>query len=364
MSGKKVLCLVIPTLQAGGMERVMSELAFYFCSHKDLEVHLILYGKKINIFYNLPEGLIIHKPVKIFNDHFRFISTIERLHFLRKAVNLIKPDSILSFGEYWNSFVLIALSGLNYPVYVSDRCRPDKNLGRFHSALRRFLYPRAKGVIAQTSIAKTLYEKQFKHSNIQTISNPIRIPDAAVSDSESENIVLTVSRLIKTKNHDKLIQIFARINKPGWKLVIVGDNALNQDLKSELLKIITDLGVSDKVILTGNQNNVEQYYRNCKIFAFASESEGFPNVIAEAQSFGLPVIAFDCIAGPSDMITDNENGFLIPLNNYDLFLKRMSFLMDNPQLRAEFGERGRHSIKRFSVETIGQQYYHFLFAIK
>jgi hypothetical protein len=70
--------------------------------------------------------------------------------FLRKKVKLIKPDSILSFGEYWNSFVLIALIGLPYPVFISDRCSPDKEFTRIHTILRKWFYPKAKGIIAQT----------------------------------------------------------------------------------------------------------------------------------------------------------------------------------------------------------------------
>lgn len=363
MFKKKVLCLVIPTLQAGGMERVMSELALYFCTHNEIELHLILYGNKISMFYRLPESIITHKPEETFNNRFRLNSTIKRLLFLRKTVADIKPDSILSFGEYWNSFVLIALLGLKYPVFVSDRCQPDKNLGKLHNTLRKLLYPRARGIIAQTSIASAFYQKQFKHTNIKIVGNPIRIPDETTTEPAKENIVLTVSRLIKTKNHDKLIQLFVKINKPGWKLIIVGDNALKQDRKRELLQLILQFNAADKVILAGNQSNVEQYYRNCQIFAFTSESEGFPNVIAEAQSYGLPVIAFDCVAGPSDMISDNDNGFLIPLNNYDLFRQKLSILMDNPQLRAKFGEKGKQSIKKYSVDTIGLQYYNFVFDI-
>lgn len=360
MLKKKKLCLVIPSLQSGGMERVMSELASCFCQKNELELHLIIYGNRINIFYTLPDNIVIHKPDLKFNKQLRLFSAVGRLLFLRKAVVNIKPDSILSFGEYWNSFVLLSLLGLKYPVFVSDRCRPDKNLGIIHNSLRRLLYPRARGIIAQTTMAKTFLHNQFKHNNIQIIGNPIRQAKELDHHIIKENIVLTVSRLIKSKNHDKLIEMFIKINKPGWKLIIVGDNALNQDIKSELSMLITKLNAEDKVILAGSQTNVEQYYRKSKIFAFTSDSEGFPNVIGEAQSFGLPVIAFDCIAGPSDMIIDNINGFLVPLYNYNLFKQKLSLLMDNPELRDQFGTKAQKSIQKFSSDTIANKFYNFV----
>ena len=84
-------------------------------------------------------------------------------------------------------------------------------------------------------------------------------------------------------------------------------------------RIIADNNAEDKVFLEGKQADVETYYFKSKVFAFTSSSEGFPNVIGEAMSARLPVIAFDCIAGPSEMIKDNENGFLIPLFNFGQF---------------------------------------------
>jgi glycosyltransferase involved in cell wall biosynthesis len=127
-----------------------------------------------------------------------------------------------------------------------------------------------------------------------------------------------------------------------------------------LQKLVTDLDATDKVVLAGKQFNVEQYYLKSKIFAFTSSSEGFPNVIGEAMSAGLPVVAFDCVAGPSELIRDNVNGFLIPLFDYQLFSEKLEELMDNEQLREKFGAAAGISIKQFSVESIGEKFYSFL----
>jgi GalNAc-alpha-(1->4)-GalNAc-alpha-(1->3)-diNAcBac-PP-undecaprenol alpha-1,4-N-acetyl-D-galactosaminyltransferase len=354
------LCLVIHSLQVGGMERVMSELAGYFCQKKDLEVHLILCGRKPEIFYYVPDNLIIHRPNLEFNNRFRHISTLRRLLFLRRTVVSINPDSVLSFGEFWNSFVLLAVYGLPYPVFISDRCSPMRNFSTFHNLLRKFLYPKAKGVIAQTEKAKQLYVSQFKHNNVCVIGNPIRRINGNNLKIERENIVLSVGRLIESKHFDKLIELFADISNPDWKLVIVGDDALKQKTSVKLKELVHSLNAEENIILVGKQTHVDSYFLCSKIFVMTSSSEGFPNVIGEAMSAGLPVVAFDCIAGPSELIDDGENGFLIPLFDFVEMKRKIIMLMQNGDLRLKLGMNAQKSMRDFFPIEIGEKYYSFI----
>ena len=62
MIKRDIICFVIPTLQPGGMERVMSELANYFAAKKNVELHIVLYGRGRSIFYELDESVVIHRP--------------------------------------------------------------------------------------------------------------------------------------------------------------------------------------------------------------------------------------------------------------------------------------------------------------
>jgi GalNAc-alpha-(1->4)-GalNAc-alpha-(1->3)-diNAcBac-PP-undecaprenol alpha-1,4-N-acetyl-D-galactosaminyltransferase len=345
------------------MERVMAELAGYFAKKQQVEVHLILYGIKRDIFYALPDNVIIHKPSFIFDDNHRLKSVIKTLFYLRKTIKEIKPDTVLSFGEYWNNFVLMATLGLSFPVFISDRSQPDKSLGKMQDKLRNWLYPFAKGVIAQTEKAKQIYTSFYRHSNITVIGNPIRKIQIGEEVIERENIVLMVGRLISSKHQDKLIELFVKINNPEWKLVIVGYDHLKQNHLLRLQELVKELGAEDRIVLAGKQSNVERYYLQSKIFAFTSSSEGFPNVIGEAMSAGLPVVSFDCVAGPSEMIADNENGFLIPLFDYDLFQIKLSSLMEDNATRLDFGLNAEKSIQMFSVESIGEKFFQFILAL-
>ncbi|MGC8866538.1 MAG: glycosyltransferase family 4 protein [Bacteroidales bacterium] len=359
MSNKRKLCLVIPSLSAGGMERVMSELAHYFCKKEDLEVHLVLYGLNREIFYPVPHGLKIHKPAFVFDNRKRFWYTLKTLGFLRREIQKIHPDVILSFGELWNSFVLLALLGLKYRIYVSDRCQPDKKLSGVHDTLRKYLYRLATGVIVQTALAKNIYSGFLPKNKLYVIGNPIR-NILKTEQKEREKIVLSVGRLIATKHHDLLIKIFHQIRRPSWQLWIVGNDALKQKNSEKLQMLIKELNAEEYIKLLGTRNDVDELYRRSSIFAFTSSSEGFPNVIGEAMSAGLPVVAFDCVAGPSDLVIDNVTGFLIPLFDAEAFAQKLALLMDDEGLRKKMGNAALKAINTFSIDTIGESFYNLL----
>jgi GalNAc-alpha-(1->4)-GalNAc-alpha-(1->3)-diNAcBac-PP-undecaprenol alpha-1,4-N-acetyl-D-galactosaminyltransferase len=350
---KLVLC--VPSLQAGGMERVMAELTTNFSKEKNLRIHLVLYGINRDVFYQLPHEVIVHQPPFLFNNSRRVFSTIRTLFYLRREIKRIKPRTVLSFGEVWNNFVLLALYGTEIPVVVSDRCQPNKSLGTFHDFLRRQLYRHAKFIVCQTQQAKEIFEKSIGSLNYCVIGNPIR-QSKILNEAKEDRIILSVGRLIATKNFNQLISIFASIGPVGWKLVIVGDDAQKQQNKIKLENQIIELGLQGKVILAGKQVDVESYYRNASIFAFTSSSEGFPNVIGEAMSAGLPVVAYDCVAGPADLIVNEETGFLIPLHNQLVFAQKLESLMLDSSLRKKMGEEGSRRVLKFESKQISNQF--------
>lgn len=357
---RRKLCLVIPSLQAGGMERVMSELTRYFASKEEIDVHLILYGISREIFYAVPENVTVHKPAFSFNNRYRFYFTIRTIIFLRRTITRINPGSVLSFGEYWNSLVLLSSLGLKVPVFVSDRSQPDKSLGRLQDTLRQRLYPRARGVILQTEKAKEIYLRNNRSRNIAVIGNPVRDISAGEEGVKREKAVLMVGRLIKSKNQDQLIEIFARVCPPDWKLVLVGYDHLKQNNLERLQKLARELQVEEQVVFAGKQDQIDRFYLNSAIFAFTSSSEGFPNVIGEAMSAGLPVIAYDCTAGPSEMISDGYNGYLVPLFDKAMFEAKLTQLISDEELRSKMGLNGMESIQRFSREHICESFYQFI----
>lgn len=358
---KRRICLVIPSLAAGGMERVMSGLAAQFAANDSLDVHLVMYGSNRVMFYSLPPSVTVHNPEWNFDFKKRIWHGLKTLLFLRKKITSLQPDTVLSFGERWNNMVLFSLLGTGLSVYIGDRSQPLKNLGRWHNRLRNWLYPKAAGLILQTAAAKEVYRKKWPSINIKVIGNPVKQASSGKAPGrEREKIVLMVGRIIKGKHHDRLIRTFAALNRPDWKLVLVGQPFPGPHMIEELQTLAADLGVSGNVIFTGGQTDVEQFYLSASIFAFTSSSEGFPNVVGEAMSAGLPVVSYDCFTGPSEMIRDGKNGFLVAVFDDEQFAQRLSLLMDNRELREMYGKQAQQDIQKFAPEAIAREFLQFI----
>ena len=335
------------------MERVITELGNYFSNNEDLQVVIIQYANS-KIFYSI-SAKIIHEIIPYNKKEYsKIVFTIKAISFLRNTIKKYQPDTILSFGEKWNSFVLFSLIGLRPKIFVSDRSQPDKDWGFFHNLLRKILYKRATGIIAQTSIAKKIIFKITNHKNIVVIGNPVR--NYPATTSQRENYVLTVSRLIKSKNIDHIIDIFNCTETKGWKLLIIGDGPENLFLK----KYCNEIGLEKRVKFLGMVKNVEKYFQKSKIFLFASVSEGFPNALAEAMSFSLPCVAYDCVAGPSDLIENGVNGYLVSMNNKSEYFDKFKLLLSDEKLRIRVGKSAKKKISNFDRESIAKKYLKFM----
>lgn len=360
VNNKLKICLAIPSLKTGGMERVMSAIANDFVQRDNVEVHLLLFGKQRDIFYDISPDVIVHRPSFVFRNKARIFNTLKTMIFIRQEIKRIDPYSVLSFGDYWNNLVLLSCLGLNRKIFVSDRGKPCIDSNRLQHILRVYLYPKASGVITQTNTAKEIYSQVYKNKNMVVIGNPFEVLDFGYT--LREKIILSVGRLQNTKHFDRLIRLFSDIYRkyPDWKLVIVGGDTMRQNNSYILQRLVNDLELTDNVVLAGNQKDIFSFYKRSSIFAFTSSSEGFPNVIGEAMSSGLPVVSYDCIAGPSDMIENGKNGFLVPVFDDEMMKKHLMFLIENDDKRKEMGAYAKESMHKFSNINICQKFYDFV----
>lgn len=124
------------------------------------------------------------------------------------------------------------------------------------------------------------------------------------------------------------------------------------------------LGIADKVEFVGNVANIEAYYNRAKLFVFTSQSEGFPNALLEALSFGIPCIASDCNSGPSEIIQHRENGFLFEINNQKQLEKQMIELMENGTLRLKFSTNAIQSMAKYHPDVIYKKWESLVFKPK
>jgi glycosyltransferase involved in cell wall biosynthesis len=111
-------------------------------------------------------------------------------------------------------------------------------------------------------------------------------------------------------------------------------------------------GLSQRVIFTGHVDSMEDIYKSCEVFVYASPQEAFGMVIAEAQASGLPAICFDCLAGPSDIIRDEISGLLIRLGDVEAFSQAMIRLASNEELRASMAKEATKAKTIFGPEVV------------
>ncbi|MFV0221276.1 glycosyltransferase [Empedobacter falsenii] len=350
------ICLIIPSLRHGGAERVISVLANEWSKNPDCKVNLLLLTKQEH-FYQIDSRVNIIEPQKLYtkNSISKLFYTIWVFWFIRNKIYKLNPTSVLSFCERYNNIVLLALLGIKIPIFVSDRNNPSNNLGLIHEYLRKKLYKKAKGIIAQTETAKTILFNKTGNLNIKAIPNPLR--ELKDNNAQKDNIILNVGRFELQKNQKELIEIFSQLElKKDWKLRIIGVGSL----KSELEETIREKKLVDQVELLDFQKNIDEYFQQAKIFAFTSIYEGFPNALSEAMANGLASIAYDCPTGPSELIIDNKNGFLVPLHNREEYIKKLQKLLDDEILRLQISEKAKDVKQKFSTQSISNIYLNFI----
>ena len=355
--GQKTICLINQDLNVGGAQRYISNLA-NFLSEKGYTIHILLLNDK-PVFFKL------HKNIEIWQPHFTDTKSTYRkvkylfklIKYIRGSLKKINPDII--FNTAAPSFILCSTLGLSYPIYISIRCNPNNtklieilNIPLF---FRRILYKRIKGIVAQTKFASEVLKRQMEHVNIMVVPNSLG--ERQYFNSAKKDQIISVGRLVKSKGFDYLIHAFALAYQPGWKLLIVGDGPEKENLQN----LISRLEITKYVELVGFKNNIGELLFQSKIFAFTSLTEGFPNALLEAIGTPLPCISFDCQSGPSDMIQDGENGFLIPLKDTDQFAVKLNLLMKNKDLRDRFMLQALRTSEKYEQQVIGALYIRLIF---
>ncbi|WP_421947815.1 glycosyltransferase [Phaeodactylibacter xiamenensis] len=348
------LMIITPSLKGGGLERVVSSLSNYLASQLNIQVSLLCLSSMPS-FYTIDAAVkLIQCPTNISK-----LSKFFRIHplglWLRKKVKAENPSSIISFGEGYNSFVIISTLGLCIPIYVCNRASPYSSLSGVRGLINPKVYPFANGVILQTNSAKKILSKKYHKSTFHVIGNPVA---RVIANHKKKLFILNVGRVGGKKNQDWLITYFHKLkSKDNWKLYLVGSGPNEQKCQD----LIAKKKLEDKVFMLGQQKEVHQFYEEAAIFAFTSISEGFPNALAEAMAYGCACICFDCIAGPSDLIDNGINGFLIPLDDHHLYQEKLQLLVDDPELRTKLGMAAKEKIKQFEVGKIARKYLEIAF---
>jgi len=274
--------------------------------------------------------------------------------FKRKMKTMLeteKPDVIVSNASEFVDFILKCKGAIplvveshgtfNRPFHMQEMTISNRIRGYFHQkALKK-----ADRVVALTHGDAEQWKQV--NPNVSIIPNIVTMNDTGVySDCEAKRVIF-VGRLDPQKGYQYLDAIWRIVEKrhPDWRLDIYGEGA--------------DLPENKSIIPQGKQVyphaqtlDILEKYKECSIFVLTSVYEPFGLVMPEAMSCGIPVVAFDCPYGPSEIITDGRDGFLIDCYNVEAFADKLCLLMENETLRKQMGMYAIQSAQRFKKEKI------------
>lgn len=386
-TNKKRILFILPTLSKGGQERIVSRLSFAL-DDSIYEKHLVLFykdridypfkGKIISLDIPLPSSSPFKIYRKIFNLFFRIFN-------LRKIKKQLKPDFAISFGPEANIVNVFSNFGLkNVKTIVSVRVIESVHFQKYPFFLRwyyyfimKIVYKLAKIIVPNSrAIADDLIknfhvqkEKILVINNFYNLEEIEKLSKEPMGEFENlflkNKVIITAGRLELQKDHQSLIRAFQNV-KEKFKdtiLVILGEGELEKRLK----KLVEDLNLKNSVFFLGFQKNPFKFFKNSQIFILPSLYEGFPNVLVEAMTCGLPVIATDCPGGNKEILDPNSSefvrhchfgkfGILVPPKNPEEIFKAVSLLLDNEKLRKEYSEKAKERTKDFSVDKIISQW--------
>lgn len=135
-------------------------------------------------------------------------------------------------------------------------------------------------------------------------------------------------------------------------LKICGEGEEYESLVSKTNK----LGLKNNVIYTNKFLPVIQEFLNSSIFVLTSQFEAFGNVLVESKICGVPIVAFDAPNGPREIIIEGKDGFVVGLNNIKAMADKISYLIENPDLRNKMGLLGKQNSEIYDASTIIEHY--------
>lgn len=172
----------------------------------------------------------------------------------------------------------------------------------------------------------------------------------------NEKRFISVGRLSPEKGYLDLLKVYKllRNDYPDWVLDIVGDGKERQNLE----KYIKNNNLEKYVTLHGFQGKeyIDKLMNKSSIYLMTSFTESFGIVLIEAMSHGIPCIAFNSAEGAREIINSGENGYLIKNRNYEMMIKKISDLIENPIERKRIGQNARESIKKYTSDVVGEEW--------
>ena len=369
----KIVYITPAIYSAGGVERVVTLKASYFAEQYGYDVTIIVTeGKGRDSFFPLSD------KVKVINLAINF-EELWTCSFIRKVFIYLKKQHL--YKQLLSQKLLrirpdITISTLRREInFLNDIPDGSKKIGELH--VNRANYRNFK--TEKSNYLKDLFAKLWANNlvghlkkldklvvltkedclawpelkNTCVIPDPLPFTPSQVSPL-TEKRVIVVARYSHEKGIDLLLQAWAEIEKQctDWRLDVFGEGDT-----APFEQLIDELTIDrNRCKLNGRINEIEQEYMKSSIAVCSSRFEGFGLVIVEAMACGLPVVSFDCLWGPHEIITNGENGLLVENGNIIKMADAINILIRNKKYREQIGKKSVVSVQQYNRSQIVQKW--------
>lgn len=331
--------------RTGGTERMTAWLANQLCtSHQVSVLSLHLSGREV--FFPL-DAAVTHQVLPAFSGKSCILKQIRWIHNYIKENHI---DRVINVDMGMGFYGILAAKGTSAKTITWEHGNFFNNWGsRLFPYMRRFAARHSDAVVVLTQIDKENYEANIARCRpVHVIHNPVQ-KHASEYNCESK-VILSVGHLSHIKRFDRAIEIAQRIlpSHPDWTWVICGEGPEREHLE----QLISAAGLEGRILLPGVIKDMDAQYRRAAIYVMTSETEGLPMVLLEAKSWGVPIVSFDIMTGPSDIVTSGVNGELISPFDMNSMSAKLCQLIEDDALRRKMSAHAAIDMEKFSKETI------------
>lgn len=363
------IAILIGQLGLGGAERQLYYLLNY--GNRELfDYHVMVLNSRKPYDYN---QAICSLGVQVWQLPESCLGILRRTYYLYRLLRQIRPRIIHSWSFYANPYA--ALTGFLAGVQIRLGSLRNEPFSPFtlelHPFYRWLAYRSVSELVVNTKLAADqLEEMGYPIEQVSLIYNGVELPDLSSPSSGStvdlsaygigpeHRVVATVGNLRGNKNQEMFIEAMARV-LPQFRDVrclVVGRPMPDEpSMYDQLENRVHQLGLSDKIHLTGIHEDVPQLMRRFAIFCLTSCSEGMPNVVLEAMAAACPVVATR-VGDVPEVIKDGENGFLVDSEDAEGLAQVVARLLRDAELAERVGAAGRATVEqRFSCQRMAQE---------
>ncbi|MEJ7559222.1 MAG: glycosyltransferase family 4 protein [Pedobacter sp.] len=348
----KKICFFISSVElAGGTERVCSAIANKLAELGWQVSVLSMYGD-VSFFPLRSEIQVACVFQKKQSSKFLPYTVFK----IRGLLTTLNPEILVSVDSAMFVYAFVSSWWLGIKHLVWEHFNFHVSLGSRIRTIARKLAAKYSAIIVTLTVGdKEEWKTNLKcKSKLVTIANPSPFTPMSVELINRKPVVLAVGRITYQKGFDRLLNAWKTVTlqiDTNWKLHIVGSGE-DEQLLSEKVEA---LGIAASVRLIPRTANIKSHYMESSIFCLSSRFEGFPMVLLEAQSFGLPLVSYNCKTGPAEIINDG-NGILIEDGNEQLMADALIKLMGDRELRTEMGSRSLRNSHKFDINVIVGQW--------